>query len=226
MGRESLSRRIELALANGHIMCDDAGIGQNRPKTEEDEMLDTTGHLISQDHRAGRMLMALITSGRKNGKLLLTTDITDARGASRLHQTFAVKCWTGRDNIRMLTVEVDGSGDWEAGIKAIKMFHIDSASGRVLQARDDRNSDPLLRYAAEAAVSFAWVGEAGLPTPANGTVNVVEADTCACCGRKLTDPESIARGIGPECAGRATGTRTIRNRNRSGQATLTEADVS
>lgn len=25
--------------------------------------------------------------------------------------------------------------------------------------------------------------------------------TCACCGRELTDPESIERGIGPICAG-------------------------
>lgn len=34
---------------------------------------------------------------------------------------------------------------------------------------------------------------------------VVEADQCGCCGRKLTDPESIVRGIGPECFGKQTG---------------------
>lgn len=28
------------------------------------------------------------------------------------------------------------------------------------------------------------------------------AGTCARCGRELTDPESIARGLGPVCAGR------------------------
>lgn len=188
-------------------------------------MLDTTAHIISQDHRAGRMLHALITSGRKNGKIVLTTDIVDANGASRMHQTFNVKRWTGRGNTPMLSVEVDGSGDWEAGIKPIKMFHIDAATGRVLSANDERNGDPLLRYAAEAAVSFAWVGEAGLPQPKNGSVTVVEADTCACCGRKLTDPESIARGIGPECYGKATGTRTIRGRSGAPSAGQTAIDA-
>lgn len=28
------------------------------------------------------------------------------------------------------------------------------------------------------------------------------AERCACCGRRLTDPESQARGIGPECIGK------------------------
>lgn len=29
------------------------------------------------------------------------------------------------------------------------------------------------------------------------------AHACAICGRPLTDPDSIARGVGPECAGKA-----------------------
>src|SRR5436305_1812140 len=28
------------------------------------------------------------------------------------------------------------------------------------------------------------------------------SDACAICGRKLTDPDSVALGIGPECAGK------------------------
>lgn len=33
---------------------------------------------------------------------------------------------------------------------------------------------------------------------------IVTADVCGRCGRELTDPESITRGIGPECFGKLT----------------------
>lgn len=35
----------------------------------------------------------------------------------------------------------------------------------------------------------------------------VQASRCARCGRPLTDPESIARGMGPVCAEKAGGSR-------------------
>jgi hypothetical protein len=35
----------------------------------------------------------------------------------------------------------------------------------------------------------------------------MEATRCKKCGRTLRDPESIARGMGPECVGRAGGNR-------------------
>jgi hypothetical protein len=28
------------------------------------------------------------------------------------------------------------------------------------------------------------------------------ANVCRCCGRDLTDPDSMARGVGPECSSR------------------------
>lgn len=34
-------------------------------------------------------------------------------------------------------------------------------------------------------------------------------DRCGVCGRKLEDPVSVARGIGPECAGKPTGTKVL-----------------
>lgn len=43
----------------------------------------------------------------------------------------------------------------------------------------------------------------------------MKAARCIKCGKPLYDPESIARGMGPECAG---GTRKGRKRNRSGCA--------
>lgn len=40
-----------------------------------------------------------------------------------------------------------------------------------------------------------------------GALTVVEADRCGVCGRELTDPESIDRGIGPDCFGKLTGSK-------------------
>jgi hypothetical protein len=174
-------------------------------------MIDIAAHRINTEHRAGRMLDALAASENTRAKVLLTTDLRDANGGSRLHQTFAVKAWRGRTG-PMLTVEVAGSGSWSEGTRATKMFHVDVAGGRIVEAKG-ASTDRLLRYAAEAALAYAWLGEAGMPTPANGSVNVVESDNCGRCGRTLTDPESIARGIGPECANKATGTRTITGRS-------------
>lgn len=39
----------------------------------------------------------------------------------------------------------------------------------------------------------------------NTNVEITTASVCGCCNRKLTDPVSIERGIGPECYGKLTG---------------------
>lgn len=62
----------------------------------------------------------------------------------------------------------------------------------------DAAADPARVWAAVAAMKFACTGEMHLKA------DYAEADRCGRCGRELTDPESIARGIGPECAGRLT----------------------
>jgi hypothetical protein len=82
----------------------------------------------------------------------------------------------------------------------------------VVPARDERGQAPLIRYAAGVALRYAWTGT--VPNPENGSVEAVEAAKCGRCGAKLVDPESIARGLGPECAGKATGSTTIRARER------------
>jgi hypothetical protein len=52
---------------------------------------------------------------------------------------------------------------------------------------------------APSAVAFAWLwNHRANPTPAE----VWHEGRCCRCGRKLTVPESIAAGIGPECAQR------------------------
>jgi hypothetical protein len=51
---------------------------------------------------------------------------------------------------------------------------------------------------APSAVAFAWVWQHASNLPAS--VEVHHEGRCCRCGRKLTVPESIESGIGPECA--------------------------
>lgn len=154
------------------------------------------------DHRAGRMMTGLLGSTDKRAKVILTVDLV---GASRYHQTFFVKKWTGRDGTDMLSVEVKGS--WPRQ----RVLHVNTITGTTSPARESAG-DALLVYAAKAALGFAYTGT--VPTAGNGTITVTEESVCGICGMELTDPVSIERGIGPQCYGKQTGTKTITGRNR------------
>jgi Family of unknown function (DUF6011) len=148
--------------------------------------------------RVGRMLAGVIESDTKGAKVVVTVSLFNA-DERRYHQPFQLRCWDGREG-RMLTVSVHGSGDWNAGIKPISVLHLDLVTGRQFFAKDERNSEPLLRYAAQAALQYAATG--ATPEPKNGRVEAEEWVLCGRCGRELTHPDSIALGIGPECRGK------------------------
>jgi hypothetical protein len=63
----------------------------------------------------------------------------------------------------------------------------------------DAAADPKRVWAAVAALRYACKGTE------HAQAEYAEADRCGRCGRELTDPESIARGVGPECYGQLTG---------------------
>jgi hypothetical protein len=149
-------------------------------------------------HRAGRMLEGLLASKNKNARLVLTVDLIGTE--KRYHQTFQVKTWTGRDGTPMLSVDVKGA--WPRQ----KVLYRNLITGATSIARESKD-DTLLAYAGRAALGFAYTGET--PTAPNGTVEIHEESVCGCCGRELTDPVSIERGIGPDCYGKQTGTTTI-----------------
>jgi hypothetical protein len=158
------------------------------------------GHPINTETRAGRMLDGLVKADHMRGKVVLTVELISAGNERGLHEAFKIKKWEGRDSF-MLSVSV-GEYPYSQNVLVVNL-----ASGRVLNARGC--TDPLMRYAAEAALEYAWLGETRKPK--NGRIVVEEQSTCGACGRELTDPESIRRGIGPECYGKQTGSKTIRS---------------
>lgn len=154
-------------------------------------------------HRAGRMLEGLLASENKNAKLVLTVDLV---GAKRYHQTFQIKRWTGKDGTVMLSVEV--KGQWPRQ----RVLYVNTTDQRTTIARESTD-DQLLVYAARAALGYAYTGTT--PTAGNGIVEITEESVCGMCGMELTDPVSIERGIGPQCFGKQTGTKTITGRKRA-----------
>jgi hypothetical protein len=70
--------------------------------------------------------------------------------------------------------------------------------------RSGREADRARVWAAEAVIAYALNGAHYAQT------EFFLATQCSHCGHKLEDPISIQRGIGPECYGRATGSRHAR----------------
>lgn len=65
--------------------------------------------------------------------------------------------------------------------------------------------DPRMRHYAWAARRVVQWALSGVGDPEFDEMASVElVAECSVCGRQLKDPESIGRGIGPECFGRAT----------------------
>ena len=50
------------------------------------------------------------------------------------------------------------------------------------------------------AVAFSWFWRNAAALPA--VCEFHHEGRCCCCGRRLTDPESIAKGVGPDCESR------------------------
>lgn len=167
---------------------------------------------INTRTRVGRMLDALCTSDNRRGTVLVTVTVESAEGGRRYHEAFAIRQWAGRDGSRNLSVSVHGSGDWQNGTKPITCLHLNLMTRELFEARDDRGQRPLIRYAAGVALRYAWTGD--VPSPENGTVTAIEAARCGRCGAQLVDRESIERGLGPECYGIRTRSRTIRSLER------------
>jgi hypothetical protein len=70
---------------------------------------------------------------------------------------------------------------------------------------EDRNADPARVWAAKAVAWWVCSGENGaVCAHVLEQATIQEEERCGVCGLELTDPESIARGIGPVCFGRLT----------------------
>lgn len=90
----------------------------------------------------------------------------------------------------------DPTLEWPEG--KVGAFYLDTG-----EWKPAKGADPARTWAAEKA--FAWAhGRGALDEQAEVFIEL----SCCFCGKPLTDPVSIERGIGPECYGRHTGSKS------------------
>lgn len=158
-------------------------------------------------HRAGRMMLA----GR--------VKVTCTSGSTDEHITIALKCFAdnrdrkyapGKDqnwapcelaHATHIFVEVPRpDGGW-----ADKVGTFYPKSNRWYDAD---NADPMRIHVAQLIGHWLcghWDGvHVVTDDEVVGPLKFQEAEECGVCGRELTDPESISRGIGPVCFGNMT----------------------
>ena len=167
--------------------------GPGRPDTEVAMETPTEGATmipLDTTTRAARMLSA--------GRLTVTF-----RSPSGTHITLTAKCRAPND----------ATGKWEGStLAAAKVIFIEVPNpegwndkvGKVTRSKGftpDPNTDEARAYCARMLLRYV-AGESLPPS-----LEVHEEERCGKCGRQLTDPVSIERGIGPECYGAATGSR-------------------
>jgi hypothetical protein len=178
---------------------------------------------IDTKQRPGRMLDSLIRGSNRNGKVVVTVTLRRPDRSTALHQLIRFKVYDSRRGrnagCRMLAVDLM-NGDRFEGTFATKVLEWNLDRDEERDGWNDGRpySDDLLKYAARAALRYLRGGSA--PQPANGTVEVVEQEICACCGRELDRPESIELGVGPECARRVG----LEHHYRSSQLARTRED--
>lgn len=149
--------------------------------------------MINTETRLGRMLEA----GR------LTATVTSK--VTGQHLTVTIKSLAKPDGARgwqavpfaegTLIVVDEGDGGW--GAERIGRIR---GGDFIVETRSAS-----LAYAARAVLRAAHTGDLD-----QEKCSIVESNRCGHCGRDLTDPVSVERGIGPECNRKATKSKSAR----------------
>ena len=151
------------------------------------------GFLPDESVRAGRML----SRGR------LTATVTSARTGD--HVTVQLICKSKSDSDRWVDAPFASATHVFARVPRPDDFRGDKIGIYYPQKGTfwaDGYSDPARVFALKQVLLYA----AGLPVHPQ-VESVQESLFCGKCGRELTDPISIERGIGPTCFGQETGSR-------------------
>lgn len=145
------------------------------------------------------------------GRLVRTgAAIVTVRNENDQHLTFRLRArapWTGRDGIER---PADGYwmdlktsyGEWDA-------CGIATEDGQLRPTSRSTGNHTSL-YAAHitlALLANARDTNKHQVTLRSRTYTMLLEERCGKCGRELTDPVSIERGLGPECFGKATGSK-------------------
>ena len=150
-------------------------------------MTPTSGEQISTEHRknvilAGKAIFTLVSHGQRRTYNVSTKPTSDPK--------------TGKEGIVSFIGVLSGPDNTsDSGYMAV-MF--DGGPVR-LSAKSNFNKKSI----AYRLFNYAW--EKIRKGQAQDDVEFIGSGKCARCGRLLTTPESVAMGLGPECASRMIG---------------------
>lgn len=114
------------------------------------------------------------------------------------HYTFKVRKKEGRDGQPIFFVSILSGPDNESDYRYIGLLTI---SGQVrTTAKSALQSDSIPVRLLNRTLALIWNGD--LTNLVEAGFKVHHEGRCGRCGRKLTVPESIETGLGPECAGK------------------------
>ncbi len=129
-----------------------------------------------------------------NATLTLVSTKTGTRFTYRLRATEKTQTPSKVSHFVSVLKGSDNEGDFAY------LGHVFAGSNDYVHGRKS-----LIGGAAPSALAFDWFWEKVIQGTAEvlpETLEVWHEGRCGACGRKLTVPESIARGLGPECFGR------------------------
>jgi hypothetical protein len=128
--------------------------------------------------------MRFLTAG--NATVTLVSKVTEAR--------FTYRVRTSEDG-RMRFVQLLTGNNNEGDFKYLG--HIKIGQEIYYHGRKSK-----IAFTAPSAKAFDWAWRALAQNKIPAQLEIWHEGRCGRCGRKLTVPESIATGFGPECAGR------------------------
>jgi hypothetical protein len=141
--------------------------------------------------KSGRLVATVVS--KKSGKHITV----GARAKHRVGAKFRGCDLSGAERIYLDVPSSDGAGGKEIGC-----LHLEGRWAGKIMPPWDEEFDRARLWAAMRVLDVALGREA----PSDHLAEILEGKDCLMCGRELTDPESIARNIGPDCWKRATGT--------------------
>ena len=139
---------------------------------------------------------SFITGGKATFTLQLRADYAEAKGL-KAHYTYKVtKSKPNEQYGETYFVKIMTGPDNEASYSYLGILNTETGVVRTT-AKSRFNAVDLQVVLLNRVLHYVWAGDT---TPVeNAGFALHHEGKCGCCGRKLTTPESITLGIGPEC---------------------------
>lgn len=159
------------------------------------ESLETYGTLRENQVAAARTMLAKVAAKREEKKAEKQTTLGGALDVSRIEQLFSTARDNGLSKLKFRTehIEISVPKSTSRNAGGLYVIHDGVYAGKIMGGKFiagfDAKPDTLALVCDVASDPIGKAKQYGVKT-----------GVCSCCGRELSDPVSVAAGIGPICA--------------------------